>query len=71
MINLKIERVRKRMTQAELAEKVGVNTFMIGRYEAGETAPRADVLKKMAEVLDTTMDILMENAEDDEVKEAE
>ena len=68
MINLKIERIRKRLTQAELAELVGVNTFMIGRYETGDAKPRIDTLKKIAEVLDTTMETLMD---DDDIKEAE
>jgi len=59
LINLKIERIRAGMTQSDLAKKVGINTFMVARIESGQTVPRVDTLKKLAEVLNVTMEDLM------------
>jgi len=47
------------MTQSDLAKKVGINTFMVARIESGQTVPRVDTLKKLAEVLNVTMEDLM------------
>ena len=35
MINLKISRIKKGLSQSELAELVGVQTYSISRYETG------------------------------------
>lgn len=36
----KLIRVSYKLTQAQLAEKLGVTTKTIGRYERGETIPK-------------------------------
>ena len=52
MLELKILRVRKGMTQADLAEKVGVSQNTISLYEAGNRFPRNSVLEKLAAALE-------------------
>ena len=45
-------------SQPDLAEKVGVSSVMIGRYERGEMTPSVDVGAKLAAVFGVTMDHL-------------
>ncbi len=45
-------RVRSSLTKTELAAEVGVSPAAIGQYEAGVNSPRADVLERLARVLD-------------------
>jgi transcriptional regulator with XRE-family HTH domain len=52
-------RVENNLTQSELAEKVGLTYVQIGRYEKGKSNPSADVLQKLASVLNTSTDYLM------------
>lgn len=47
---VKTLRTRKGLSQEELAEKTGLNLRTIQRIENGETAPRGDSLKRLAEV---------------------
>lgn len=59
---IKWHRKRNGMTQAELADKVGVSTMSIRRYEAlGENnrEPSAELFNKIAYVLGVTTDILL------------
>ncbi len=51
------ERIRKYrrlkdLTQAELAEQVGINKQNISRYESGKAEPRKSTLKKLADALE-------------------
>ncbi|MFT6384290.1 MAG: transcriptional regulator with XRE-family HTH domain [Bacteroidia bacterium] len=52
-------RVSKKLTQTELADLVGLSYIQIGRYETQKSNPSSDVLKKLADSLDTTTDFLM------------
>lgn len=52
MLELKVLRIRKGMTQADLAEKVGVAQNTISLYEAGNRFPRDSVLEKLAAALE-------------------
>ena len=49
--------VRKRIgwTQGELAERIGVETETISRFERGATTPSLLTLQRLASVLNTTM----------------
>ena len=60
MLQLMILRKNRRLSQKELGRRIGVSNVKISRFENGQEIPRADVLKKLAIELDTTMDILME-----------
>lgn len=57
---LKEKRLAAGMTQAELAEKVGISARTIQNYEMGTRKPRnLEVIQKIAEALRTTLDYLL------------
>ena len=67
---LKQLRKKKELSQADLAEAIGVHFTQISRYERGETKPNAEAMTKMAKALDTTVDFLMNGTSDDIAIEA-
>jgi len=58
-------RKEKGFSQTELAHKVGVSYAQVGRYETKGAQPAADILKKIADALDTTSDFLMNGSKND------
>ncbi len=48
----------KKWTQAELGEKIGVHQKQVSAYERNVNIPSTDILIKMAEVFDVTLDYL-------------
>lgn len=60
-------RTQKKLTQTELAKMVGLTYIQIGRYETQKSNPSSDVLQKLASVLDTTTDYLMNGGQDEVV----
>ncbi len=52
-------RKRKNLSQTDLANAVGISYAQIGRYETKKTQPPAEVIKKIADTLDTTVDYLI------------
>lgn len=65
-VGQRIKELRTKLdfTQSELAEKIGMTYVQIGRYEKRGAMPSADVLKKLAEALNTTTDYLMSGSSD-------
>ncbi len=61
-------RKAKGMSQSDLAKKVGLSYAQIGRYEKKGVQPPAEVLKKMANTLDTTVDFLINGATDEKAQ---
>ena len=61
MINQRLKELRQvnNLTQSELAERVGLSYIQIGRYEKGKSSPSSDILQKLAEVLNTSTDFIM------------
>jgi transcriptional regulator with XRE-family HTH domain len=53
-------RKQRELSQAELAQGVGLHTNLIGRYERGESRPAADTLKRLAGALGVSSDYLLE-----------
>lgn len=53
LLGKKVKRIRKEMklTQEQVAEKVGVSTNYIGFIEQGRYAPSLEVIEKIAKVL--------------------
>lgn len=47
------------MSQTGLAKLIGVSYAQVGRYETKGAQPPAEVLKKIADALNTTTDYLM------------
>jgi len=52
-------RDERKMTQPSLAEHVGVHVSQIRRYEAGDSSPTLDVLRKLAVALSVSADTLV------------
>jgi transcriptional regulator with XRE-family HTH domain len=57
----------KSLSQAELAKKINSYHSIIGKYERDEVKPTIDVVKKLAEVLETTAGYLLGETEDREL----
>lgn len=52
-------RLEKRITQTELAERIGVATNTVSQYEKGLSKTSIDVIVNLAVVLETTTDYLL------------
>ena len=57
-------REAKGLSQSEFARQINAHHSIIGRYERDEVKPTIDVVKKLAEVLDTTVGYLLGETED-------
>lgn len=69
MKNLKKIRLRKGLTQSELASKVGVLNTTICNYESDYREPNIGTLKKLSAALECTVDELLEdNDENDHIR---
>lgn len=55
---LKEAREAKNFSQAELARQIEVHHSIIGKYERDEVKPSIDVVKRLADVLNTTVGFL-------------
>lgn len=64
---LREAREAKSFSQAELARQIESHHSIIGKYERDEVKPTIDVVKKLAEVLDTTVGYLLGESEDREL----
>ncbi|MEH6462264.1 helix-turn-helix domain-containing protein [Chitinimonas sp. JJ19] len=60
---LKALREARKLTQARLAELIGVNPRAYNRWERGNFVPQLDTLIKIADVLNVTLDELTGRAE--------
>lgn len=58
----------KKLSQSELAKYVGVSYAQIGRYETKGAQPPAEVLNKIADILDTTVDFLINGTANEKAK---
>lgn len=50
------------MTQEQLADASGVHRVTIARIETGETSPKAETLKRLADTLGVLVDDLLDKA---------
>ena len=60
-MNLKNVRKDKNLTQKELAAKLNLDQSTISKYEKNIILPNVMVLKKLAQVLDCTIDDLLKD----------
>lgn len=58
---LREQRIQMNLTQAELAEALGVTKGAVGHYEAGLNSPKAEVLFKVFEVLQCDANYLFQD----------
>lgn len=61
-------RKHKGLSQTDLANLAGISYAQIGRYETKGAQPPAEVLRKIANALDTTTDYLINGATDEKAK---
>lgn len=56
----KIKKIRteRKMSQADLAKKIGVNARMISLYESGKSIPSMETVQKLAALFGVTTDYL-------------
>ncbi|UYQ95511.1 helix-turn-helix domain-containing protein [Chitinophaga horti] len=57
-----LQRKQLKLSQDDLAKKVGTSAPIIGRYERGEIKPSIEIAKKIADELEVTIDYLMGGA---------
>jgi len=57
--NLKMLRERKGLTQQQLAKMISVSQQSINRYEHRETNPSIEILRRLADALETSVDFLI------------
>lgn len=68
MKNLAYIRKKKGLTQLELSGLSGIASNSIARYERGEMQPSIEVAQKLANVLNVTVDELLNGSQSDEWK---
>ena len=56
---LKQARKRKKLSQAELSRQLGVTQQAVGKWETGRSTPDPVTVARLAELLDTTTDVLL------------
>ena len=56
---LKEERTKKGVSQQKLAELTGTHYSNVGRYERGDAKPSAEILNRIAQVLEVSPDYLI------------
>lgn len=59
--NLKVARMKKNLTQADLAEKLDVHEKYISRIETGKQNVTIKIIYKIARVLEIEMHTLLQN----------
>lgn len=64
-MNLANKRKEKGMTQTEVAEKCNLKLPAYNHYETGRREPNLETLKKLATVLECTVDELIGDADDE------
>jgi transcriptional regulator with XRE-family HTH domain len=57
---LKRARIRRKLTQVELAKKVGVHKMTISRLERGDRQPSMQMLQRLAKALGVPVTKLLE-----------
>lgn len=60
-------RENKSLSQSEVAKLLGTNHSIIGKYERDEVKPTIDVVKKLADALDTTVGYLLGESQDQNI----
>ena len=58
VVGLKRHRLLAGLTQQELAEQLGITRQVVADYEAGRTAPRLPLARKLSRILDAPIDQL-------------
>jgi transcriptional regulator with XRE-family HTH domain len=52
------QRKKKKISQTELASQLGIHKNVLGRYERNEVSPSVEIARKIADILDVSLDYL-------------
>jgi transcriptional regulator with XRE-family HTH domain len=63
---IKSLRVKKGLSQAEMASKIGLSHGHITRLESGKFNPSTEVLKKIADLFDVSTDFMLDDSTNNE-----
>ncbi len=63
-------RKAKGMNQTQLADKIGISLTQLQRYENKDVQPPADVLKKLADTFNTSIDFLVYGNTEEKAQQA-
>ena len=58
IIQIRDKRIAKQLTQAQLAERIGVSQPCVAQWETGKTVPETTLLPRLAFCLDCSIDDL-------------
>lgn len=64
MLKIKELRISENITQKDLAEKLSTTQTTIGKYERGELEPSIDMLQKLANFFECSIDYLVGREDD-------
>ncbi len=56
-------RKQKKLSQAELGKRSGINGDIVGKYERNEMKPSIETAKKLADALEISLDYLVGNTD--------
>ena len=72
-VNIKDIRVRRNLTQAQVANALGVSPVVYSRYETGSRQPSIEIIMQLADLFDVTVDYLLgrQDVEDSKLSEYE
>jgi transcriptional regulator with XRE-family HTH domain len=67
----RIQELRKQigLTQAQLASKIEISHTQLTRYESKNIQPPADVLQRLANIFDVSIDYLVNGSKSDKVEQ--
>lgn len=68
--NLKAIRTRKGVSQDELSKRTDIHSVQFSRYERGQSVPSIDVVKKIADALDVSIDELVYGNESNKAEQS-
>ena len=58
-MNIKDIRMRRNLSQAQVAKALGVSSVVYSRYESGTRQPSIDIILQLADILGVTVDYLL------------
>ena len=64
MNRIKELRVSMKLTQRDVAEKIGFNQTVVGKYERNELEPNIATLKKLSELFECSVDYIIGHSDD-------
>ncbi len=66
--NLKNARTKKGLSQGKLADLMSIHSAHVSRYERNLTKPSIDVVKKFADILEVSTDMLIYGSEEEKAQ---